>query len=226
MKRLAIIPARSGSRGLKDKNILLINNKPLMSYTIEAAEKSRMFDKILVSSDSDYYGEIALQYNAIFHKRNKQLSGDDTPTYDVIKDILDKENDYDYFVLLQPTSPLRDEKDIQNAIEYFENNIEKYDFLASVFKAHKSSVLINEIDEDHSLKNFKFDAKNYKRQKYNEYETNGAIFIGKPQEYLKEGSFFGEKSLGFIMDKTHSIEIDDIYDFNYCVSLLNNRKDD
>ena len=226
MRRIAIIPARSGSKGLKDKNVLMINGKHMMVYTIEAALESNMFDKIIVSSDSLYYGEIAKKSGAIFHHRDNNLALDNTPTFDVIKDILDNYQGYDYFVLLQPTSPLRDSNDIKKAIELFDKNYDKFDSLVSVCEAHKPSFLINELDDDMSLKNFIFDAKNYRRQKYKQYEINGAIFISKVDTYLKNGSFYGKTSVAFVMEKSHSIEVDDKYDFEFVLSMIRSKKKD
>ena len=157
MRKIAIIPARSGSKGLKDKNIIEICGKPLIAYSIEAAVKSRLFSKIIVSTDSKLYGDIAQQYGAEVLYRGESLSNDEATTYMVIEDILAKIDKVDYFVLLQPTSPMRNEKHIREAVELFESKYDDFDFLVSVKEAEHSNVLVKPIDEDGSLKFFNTD---------------------------------------------------------------------
>ncbi|WP_455815880.1 acylneuraminate cytidylyltransferase family protein [Clostridium butyricum] len=124
-KIIAIIPARSGSKGLKDKNIKEINGKPLIAYTIESAIKSNVFKDVLVSTDSKKYLEIAVKYGAyVPFLRNEKLAKDTSSTNDVIEDVLTQlkkiGKEYDAFMLLQPTSPLRSIEDIKNALKLFE----------------------------------------------------------------------------------------------------------
>lgn len=222
MKKIAIIPARAGSKGLKNKNIIDINGKPLITYTIEAAQKSNLFDKIIVTTDSIEYAKIASRYRVEIIIRDSELAKDDSSTYVVLEDVINKYKDFefDYFVLLQPTSPLRNYKNIIEAIELFEEKINEYNFLVSVCISDKPRILINELDEMNSLSNFKFDFKNYGRQKFNEYYPNGAIFIGKPIEYINEKSFFGEKSIAYKMKKVNSVDIDDWIDLELAKVLL------
>lgn len=89
MKNLAIIPARSGSKRLKDKNIKLLNGKPLLAYTIESARESGLFDEIMVSTDSEKYAEIARQWGAnVPFLRSYELSNDTASSWDVVKDVI------------------------------------------------------------------------------------------------------------------------------------------
>ena len=226
MKKIAIIPARSGSKGLKDKNILLLNGKPLMAYSIEAAVKSKCFDRIIVSTDSKEYGDIATSYGAEFILRSKENSSDTATTYDALQELFSKINikEYDYFVLLQPTSPLRNEKHIIETVKLFEENYNNYNALSSVAETNKPSILINTIDEDNTMKNFgKGNLKNYRRQSYKEYYPNGAIYISKFEHYLNIGHFYGEKSLAYFMNKEDSIDIDNKIDFELASLILNKR---
>ena len=210
MKRIAIIPARSGSKGLKDKNIIDLCGKPLIAYSIEAALNTKLFDKVIVSTDSDTYAEISRRYGAEVFMRGENLSNDNATTYMVIEDILMNklQESYDYFVLLQPTSPLRNAEHIKEAIEKFEKKYDQFDFLVSVKESEHAKVLVNPIDEDESLKYFDTDFSNYRRQGYKDYSPNGAIFIAKPEEYLLRKHFFGSKSLSYIMTAEDSIDID------------------
>lgn len=222
MKKIAIIPARSGSKGLVNKNILMLLDKPILAYTIEAAIQSEKFIKVIVSTDSLEYKEIAEKYGAEVVMRGEELSNDSATSYMVIKDVLEKDLgvEYDYFVLLQPTSPFRNYQHINESIEKFEKNISNYDFLVSMTETSKTSTLIKPIEEDESLKYYDLDFSNYKRQNYKEYYPNGAIFIGKNKEYLERKHFFGKKSLAYFMNKADSIDIDDRLDFEFAILLM------
>lgn len=209
MNRIAIIPARSGSKGLKDKNIIDLCGKPLMVYSIEAAIHSGLFSRVIVSTDSESYAGIASKYGAEIMMRGEELSNDRASTYGVIEDVLCRmEQLPDYFVLLQPTSPLRDAQHIREATALFEKQMDHFDFLVSVKEAEHAKVLVNPIDEDGSLKYFDTDFSNYKRQAYMEYSPNGAIFIGKPGAYIEHKHFFGARSCAYIMNDIDSVDID------------------
>jgi N-acylneuraminate cytidylyltransferase len=224
LKKIAIIPARSGSKGLKDKNIIDLCGKPLMVYSVEAALKTGCFDKVIVSTDSEKYGAIAKSVGAEVMYRGEELSNDKATTYDVLKDLLGRvDGDIDYFVLLQPTSPMRSKKHILEAIEKFESNMDRFDFLVSMSEADHAKVLVNPIDDDESLKYFDTDFANYRRQSFKDYCPNGAIFIGKPEAYIQRGHFFGDKSIAFIMDKYDSVDIDDEIDYELAQICMRKR---
>lgn len=221
MNRVAIIPARSGSKGLKDKNIKEICGKPLMAYSIEAAIQSKVFDKIIVSTDSKKYGRIAEKYGAEVMYRGENLSDDKATTYMVVEDILQKlKSNIDYFALLQPTSPMRTSKHIKEACVKFENNMEEFDCLVSVKEAEHSSILVKPIDDDESMKYFDMDFSNYRRQSFKEYSPNGAIFIAKPDVYLKKKHFFGKRSIAYKMNEIDSLDIDNWLDYEMaCICM-------
>lgn len=125
MKRnLAIIPARSGSKGLPDKNIRLLNGRPLIAYTIDAALQSEQFDEVMVSTDSKEYREIARQYGAnVPFLRSKENSSDRAESWDMVREVIDCYSGlgqmFESFCLLQPTSPLRTVSNIIEAYELF-----------------------------------------------------------------------------------------------------------
>ena len=218
LKKIAIIPARAGSKGLLNKNILMLLDKPLIAYSIDAAIDSGCFERVIVSTDSLEYKLIAEQYGAEVILRDKELASDSATSFMVIEDVLNKVIGYDYFVLLQPTSPFRNAEHIKQAIEQFELQ-SQMNFLTSVCESNKSADLIKPIDEDLSLKNFDLDFSNYRRQNSKEYTPNGAIFIGKNQPYLNKKHFFGADSLAFIMNKVDSVDIDDKLDFELAICL-------
>lgn len=221
MKKIAIVPARSGSKGLPNKNILMLGNKPLIAYTIEAALKSNEFERVIVSTDSLEYKYIAEKFGAEVFMRSEELSNDKASSFVVIEDVLNKiETTIDYFVLLQVTSPFRNENHIKESIEVFENSISEYDFLVSMQKSDKSSSLIKPIYDSGTLEEYNIDYSNYSRQKYDEYHPNGAIFIGKVKEYLEQKHFFGKRSKAYFMNKEDSIDIDDSLDFEIAITIL------
>lgn len=226
MKRIAIIPARSGSKGLKDKNIIDLCGKPLIAYSIEAALETSLFDHVIVSTDSEHYAEIAQHYGAEVMMRGEALSNDKATTFMVLEDILKNrlQESIDYFVLLQPTSPLRTSKHITEAIEKFESKIEHFDFLVSMKEAEHAKILVNPIDDDESLKYFDTDFSNYRRQGYKDYSPNGAIFIAKPDSYLEQKHFFGAKALSYIMSAEDSVDIDGALDLVVAKEIISYRK--
>ena len=209
MRRIAIVPARSGSKGLHDKNIADLCGKPMMAYSIQAAIKGDLFERVICSTDSELYADIARCYGAEVMMRDASLSGDSTPTFHVIEDLLRRlDNPCDLFVLLQPTSPLRNEQHIREAVAMFENKMDRFDFLVSVKEAEHASDLVKPIEEDGSLKHFDTDFSSYSRQNKAEYSPNGAIFIAKPDPYLKRKHFFGDKALAYFMSQSDSIDVD------------------
>lgn len=223
---IAIIPARSGSKGLKDKNIIDLNGKPLMAYSIEAALDSNIFSRVIVSTDSAHYADIARRYGAEVIMRDERLSSDTATTYMVIEDLLHRVADIDYFVLLQPTSPMRTAEHIKEAVALFLSRWDEYDFLVSVKEAEHAAILVKPIEQDLSLKHFDADFSTYRRQGFKEYSPNGAIYIAKPDAYLKRKHFFGEQSIGYIMDKASSVDIDDAIDYELAKVLMKEKTND
>ena len=225
MNRVAIIPARSGSKGLKDKNIIDVCGKPLLAYSIEAALESNAFSRVILSTDSEKYAEIGRRFGAEIMMRGEELSNDKASSYMVICDVLSRlEEPCDYFVLLQPTSPLRTSMHIQEAVAQFEGRYEAFDYLVSVKEAEHASILVKPVEADLSLKHFDIDYSNYRRQGYKEYSPNGAIFIAKPEKYLIQKHFFGERSMAYIMNKMDSIDIDDELDYKIACLFMKERK--
>ena len=224
MKKIAIIPARSGSKGLPNKNILMLGNKPLIAYTIEAALKSEEFERVIVSTDSLEYKYIAEKFGAEVFMRSEELSNDKASSFVVIEDVLKKIDPMvDYFVLLQVTSPFRNENHIKESIDLFEKSFSESDYLVSMQKSDKSSSLIKPIYDSGTLEEYNIDYSNYSRQKYDEYYPNGAIFIGKVKEYLEQKHFFGKRSKAYFMNKEDSIDIDDFLDFEIAITILNKK---
>ncbi|MEG5549634.1 GDSL-type esterase/lipase family protein [Enterobacter wuhouensis] len=224
-KKIAIIPARSGSKGLPNKNILMLIDRPLIAYTIEAARKSELFEHVIVSTDSYEYKAIAEYYGAEVVMRGEELSSDAATSFMVVEDVLNKYEKFDYFVLLQPTSPFRTAEHIIEAVNVFENSTYAR-FLSSVTESSKSIDLIKPISESLSMSSFDLDYSNYRRQNHKQYTPNGAIFIGYNDDYLRQKHFFGSESIVYIMSKEDSVDIDDRLDFDVAIMLMNKKHKD
>ena len=196
-KMIAIIPARCGSKGLKDKNILNLAGKPLLAYSIEAAHSSNLFDTIHVSTDSKNYAQIALKYGAaVAFLRSAEYAGDGASTCYTVKVVLEKYKhigkQYDLCVVLQPTSPLRTARDIQNAYKLFIDK--EADALTSVTETEHPIQWCFNLDNTCSMKNFANSPyKNCRRQDLEKYyRENGAIYIFKTDMIFADNFDFYE----------------------------------
>ena len=211
---LAIIPARGGSKRLPHKNILDLDGKPLISYTIEAALQSKRIDQVVVTSDDDTILKIAQNYRVETVRRPARLASDIATTFDAVKHTIENMKQFDYIVLLQPTSPLRNKKHINEAIELLEGK--RADAVISVCKMDHSPLWSNTLDESLSMEGFLQDEVLNKRsqdlEKY--YRLNGAIYICNTDRFLEEKSFFLKDNVyAFQMDRKSSIDIDEEIDF-------------
>ncbi len=221
---LAIIPARSGSKGLRHKNIKLLNDKPLIAYTIEAAIESDIFTDIVVSTDSEKYASISKRYGAsIPFLRPDELASDIASSADMIVYTIQRLKElgkvYDYFMLLQPTSPLRKASDIKNAVDLLIEN--KLDSVVSVCEAEHSLSIYNTLGDTLSLEGFINKNSATRRQddkKY--YRINGSIYISNVEKYLSERDFFGKNSKAYIMSRESSIDIDTELDFKIAEYIM------
>jgi len=218
---LAIIPARGGSKRLPNKNILNLAGKPLIAWSIEAAKKSKYIDEVVVSSDSEKILDIAKEYNIKALKRAKYLATELASSIDVLKDVLGNFKNYDYLVLLQPTSPLRDETHIDKAIELLKKK--NADAVISVCQMEHSPLWANTLDESLSMENFlKDEVKNKRSQDLPRYfRLNGAIYICKIDKFLEENSLMLKNNIyAYIMDRKSSIDIDEEIDFKLAEVML------
>jgi len=217
---IAIIPARSGSKGLKDKNVKILNSKPLIAYTIDAAIQSNLFDRIIVSTDSVKYAQIAKTYGAdVPFLRSKKNSKDKSTTWDVVNEVLSKiDKKYNTVVLLQPTSPLRTAEDIKNAYTIFTDK--NADSVVSVCETEHPPYWCNTLNENLSMKNFVQKKYQIPRQLLpKQYIVNGAIYIVKTN-LLNNPNLYGKNSYAYIMNKINSVDIDDITDFLVAEQIL------
>jgi CMP-N,N'-diacetyllegionaminic acid synthase len=225
MRNIAFIPARSGSKGVKDKNIRLLNGKPLLAYSIKAAKDSNLFDEIFVSTDSIEYADIAKRWGAnVPFLRNEELATDTASTWDVVKDTLNNymKNgmEFDTIAILQPTSPLRQTYDIING--YNQMKFRNANAIVSVCEVDHSPLWSNTLPEDGSLKNFlNQEILNLPRQSLpTYYRINGALYIAKTGYALNANSLYDDKCYSIVMSKENSIDIDSELDFIVAEALI------
>ena len=212
IRNIAIIPARSGSKGVKDKNIRELLGKPLLAYSIEAAEKSGCFDNIFVSTDDERYALIAEKYGAdASFLRSEETSSDTADSWSVVREVIDRlkiqGKRYDNIMLLQPTSPLRTEQDIISSFDLM--TLKNANAILSITEAEHSPLWCNTIEEDLCMDHFRNEKyAKYPRQmlpKY--YRMNGAIYLLKTEELYKQ-KMFADKCYAYIMPEERSIDID------------------
>ena len=229
MEILSIIPARGGSKGIKRKNLKPILGKPLVAYTIEASLKSEFITKTIVSSEDDEILEVSKQYGAEVLKRPNELAQDETKTAPVMLNVLEEleKQNYipDYVVLLQPTCPLRDEKYIDNAFEYyFKKQKEGYDSCFSVFDigyTHAKWRMLHD-NKMEALYDFRIRPRRQETEQHYQMLCENGAFYALPTNILKETKdFIGYNPIPFITPRV--IDIDTIDDFNKVEELLKNK---
>ncbi|CEG13085.1 Acylneuraminate cytidylyltransferase [groundwater metagenome] len=225
-KILAVIPARGGSKGLPKKNIKSLLEKPLIAWTIEQAKNSKHIDRVVVSTEDKEIAEISKKYGAEVVERPEELARDDSPTFDAIIQVLDyfqnKGEFFDIMVLLEPTSPLRKDNDLDNAIELFIKNIDKADSLVSVGEVQlENPYIMKKIEEWYVKPIMKLGKNAYQRQKLPKvYFPYGAIYLSKIEELKEHKTFYQERTIPYFIERWQNYEIDDIYDFIAIESIL------
>lgn len=210
-KILAIIPARGGSKGIKNKNIVKVNGIPLIGYTINATKKSKYIDKIIVSTDSLKIKKVVekLDINVPF-LRPENISRDSSKSVDVIINVIEnlkiKGDTYDYIVFLQPTSPLRKTTNIDEAIKMLVDS--NYNSLVSISKTIENPILFRTFDNKYVLKSLLNLRSDIRRQEFKDYyKVNGAIYINK-WDQINNSTSLNDNEVGYVMDQSDSIDID------------------
>ena len=231
---LALIPARSGSKGLLDKNIMDCAGKPLIEWSISAAKDVDFFDDVIVSTDSKKIAKIARNAGAsVPFIRPEEFASDDASLISVVKHAWQEHltpdgNHFDYIVILQPTSPLRDVLHINAAIKlYFEKYKGENDTLASVYKVDKKNAWLMQFDNNDEYINFclKVDLSNPQRQKLMPlYLPNGSIFIIKGE--CIDSGIYHQNTIPIIINSTFiSIHFHSIYSsFCSCNSFTHQKR--
>jgi len=218
IKVIAIIPARGGSKGLPGKNIILLGGKPLIAHSIETAKKSKLVERVIVTTDDEEIAGVAREYGAeVPFIRPSELAQDDTSPDPVLKHtlkFLEKKEGFkpEIIVWLEPPCPFRTPEEIDEAIKMLQEDGEA-DSLRSVIEPFQNPYKSWTIDDKKYLKPL-IDTKGQAfhtgpRQKTAKvYWQNGAIFLIKYNTIMKKGNFFGDNILPYVMDSDRFVDID------------------
>ena len=222
---LAIIPARGGSKGVPRKNIRLLAGKPLIAWTIDEAKKSKYIDRLILSSEDEEIINVARKYGCeVPFRRPTELAQDDTSGIEPVIHALNtlKEN-YDYVVLLQPTSPLRTVKDIDGCIEKCLRS--GAPSCVSVCEAEHSPYWMYTLDKDEKM-NRLIEVENIyvcRQDLPKVYSLNGAIYVSRSEYIVTEKAFITDGTTGYEMSRGRSLDIDNVYDLKLAELILNDK---
>lgn len=228
MKVLGLIPARGGSKGIPDKNIIPVDGQPLIAYTIRAANEAKRLKRFIVSTDSERIAVVCRKLGAdVPFLRPVELAQDDTPTLPVVLHALNylKET-YEAVMILQPTSPLRSVEDIDRAVEMLEAD-PKADSVISVFKVGDNHPARMKFIRDGVLFDppFAEQMEGQRRQDLPDiYLRNGAIYLTRTAVIMEQGSLKGKKSLALVMPEIRSVNIDSSIDLIVAEAFLREHK--
>lgn len=228
---LAIVPARGGSKGLPRKNIKELCGKPLIAWTIDEAKKSKYVDEIVVTTDSDEIASVSKQYGAkVPFIRPAELANDVAKSIDVVEHTIEfykkqYQKEFDYIVLLEPTSPMRDASDIDCAIEQL--LVSDADSIVGVCRTEdQNPAFLVKISEDRRITGYKDEKMtSIRRQDIEDvYFFEGTVYISKTDVLLSKKSFYHNNTLAYEVPKYKSLEVDDIYDFIMIEALIKYRE--
>ena len=220
---LAIIAARGGSKGVPQKNIRFAGGKPLIAWIIEAAKRSSYIDRLILSCDDHEIIKVAEDYGceAPF-VRPKELARDDSSVSDAILHAMEKIPGYDYVMLLQPTSPLTQEQDIDGCIESIINLNSKS--MVSVTEPEKNPYWMFKMENNSRLKPVMGNEYlNHRRQDLPYiFIPTGAIYIARSQWFMENRSFYSELTTGYKIPIERSLDIDTELDLKLLEVLIKN----
>ena len=222
----AFIFARGGSKKLKKKNIKLLNGKPLIQYSIEIALQSSLINKIFVSTDDDDIAKISKSLGVIVIDRPVELSEDNSPEWEAWKHAIswvqDRYGKFEQFISLPPTSPLRTVDDIEAAINK-KNNSKADICIAITPSSHNpyfnmvkiSNNSIEIVNKSDNLITRRQDAPKL-------FNITTVVYAANVEFIMKKNHLFDGNVVGIEIPKYRSLDIDDIYDFNFAESIIKN----
>jgi len=226
-KILAVVTARGGSKGLPGKNIKEINGMPLIGWTLKQVQASQYVDEIFISTDSEEIAEVSRHCGVnVPSLRPAFLAKDTTPSIDVlfysIQMLESQGKNFDYVMLLEPTSPLRKKGDIDNIIKIAGDNPEK-DGVISVGEVHgEHPMIVKKIDQKGVVVPYIRDEKRvYQRQQFDKaYFPYGVGYLIKISKLMEKHTIYTDNMLPYYIERWQNYEIDDIYDFVCIESIM------
>lgn len=226
MKIFAVIPARSGSKGIPGKNLAPLAGKPLIVHTIEEAQASGVCREVFVSTDSEEIAAVSRASGACVPAlRPAELATDSAATVDVVKHAAEwirgaGGGEGDAILLLQPTSPLRGAEDIRRAVEVFDSS--GAPGLVSVTPAHPSPFWAQGLGEGGRLEPLFPGLLRQRQSLPAAYLPNGAIYLVRFGPFLAEPDFYPSGTIGYVMPAERSVDIDSAFDLAIADALLRN----
>lgn len=226
---LALIPARSGSKGLLGKNTKLLCGKPLIAWPIQSALASKYIDHVVVSTDCQKIADLAVQYQAqVPFIRPNHLASDNASSFDVITHALEalanSGQEFDYLFLLEPTSPLTETSDIDLAIERLINNTEGGKAIVGLCANEEGHPAFSvKIDPQGFIQPYQENFKVLRRQDLAAcFRYEGSLYGSDIPTLLAEKSFYHHKTMAYLVPKWQAFEIDDLTDFICVEAIMNN----
>ncbi|EMA61289.1 N-acylneuraminate cytidylyltransferase [Halorubrum distributum JCM 13561] len=224
-KVLGLIPARSGSKGVPDKNIRDVDGKPLIAHSIAAGQNASSIDTVVVSTDDDAIATVAERYGArVPFIRPDHLATDEAPTAPVIKHAVEylrkQGEEYDTFVLLQPTSPLRTEEHIDEAHSQYDRS--DVDSLISAYPTYDTRW--QQTPEGAEKLNY-VDADKRRQDRDPEYVINGAVYVTDVAEFMETENIITGKTGIYEMSERESVDIDTPFDLWLAEQILSRWED-
>lgn len=217
---LGIIPARGGSKRLPRKNVIPLQGKPLIAWTIEAGLKSTCIDRLILSTDDPEISKVALEYGCeVPFVRPSEFATDEASSVDVVRHVLSQIPGFTHFVLLQPTSPLRRASHIDEAFQSMSEA--GTSSCVSMRKSVESPYWMYTIRENGCVAPVTREMTGKRKQELPEtYIPNGAIFISCLDKFLLEKSFYSDNTIPYLMSFQDSVDIDTLEDFKFVESLI------
>jgi CMP-N,N'-diacetyllegionaminic acid synthase len=227
-RAIAIIPARGGSKGLPGKNVKVLCGKPLIAWSIEAGLGSQYIDEVMVTTDSEEIATVAREFGAsVPFLRPAELASDTATSIDAVKHVIDfyereLQKKFDYIVLLEPTSPLREKNDLDVMIEKISMLGDEYDAIVSLGEVHAHPSIMKKMNGN-GIEPYAKNLQMTTRRQDNDvaYFPYGVGYIVKMKTFIEEKTFYPKLTTHHLIKRYQCYEIDDIYDFLAIENIMN-----
>ncbi|MFC4478212.1 cytidylyltransferase domain-containing protein [Flavobacterium chungangensis] len=226
MKVLAVIPARGGSKGVPEKNIKVLGDKPLVAHAIECAIQSTYVSKIVLSTDDEKIATIGRQYDIDVLKRPAYLAEDNSSVVETVEHVIKEYNeDFDLIVLLQPTSPLRTYSDLDHIVNLLIDKTEIDGVISVVPMNDTHPARMYNLMEHDELSPLIDSGESMRRQDLTPvYYRNGCFYAVRTKAFISQKSFMVEKKIAYVMNPDWLVNIDTMRDFKLATLLYEDWK--
>lgn len=228
MRVLAIIPARGGSKGVPDKNIKMLGDKPLIVHAIDCAKNAKKVTAIVVTTDSDEIAKVVLDLGVKIIKRPENLAKDDSNVVTAVKHAYNELHEsYNLIILLQPTAPLRTAKDLDAIVKIFEENMSIENVVSVVPMDEVNPARMYNLNDDFNLIPFIENSETLRRQDLKPvYYRNGCFYAIKTAAFFRENSLMISNKSAYIMDPNWLVNIDSSRDYKLATVLYEDWKNE